>query len=83
MEKLHVLLTVPSAGISYEALVPTFLPIKDVIKLVSKAFTELNEGHYVSSGAEILCWGEKNMVLSKSKTLKDYGVSHGSQLIMF
>ncbi len=83
MEKILVTLKVPSVQLEQDVMIPDFLPVKEVIKLLTEAVADLTQNMYVSSGQEVLCRNAPTMVLNGKYTLQDYGVEHGETLYLF
>ena len=83
MEKILITLKVPSVQLEQEVMIPDFLPVKEIIKLLTEAVVDLTQNMYISSGEEILCRKAPDMVLNERYTLQDYGVEHGETLYLF
>ena len=62
---------------------PGFLPVKEIIKLLTEAVADLTQNMYISSGEEVLCRETPDMILNERYTLQDYGVEHGETLYLF
>lgn len=80
--KTVVSIQVPVINQKYDMLIPDFLPMTEVIPLVSEAVEEMSGKMYKSSGNEVLCFKEHNAVLSGTGTLKSLGVQTGDTLIL-
>ena len=83
MEKILITLKVPSVQLEQDVMIPDFLPVKEIIKLLTEAVVDLTQNMYISSGEEILCRKAPDMVLNDRYTLQDYGVEHGETLYLF
>ena len=83
MHKKLVNVEIPSMGENYDMFIPDFLKVGDVLKLLIKAVTELTNNRYVSSGCELLCIREREMILKGDELLSDYNVKNGDHLVLF
>lgn len=83
MEKLLITLKVPSVELKQDVMIPDFLPIKEVIKLLTEAVADITQNMYISSGQEILCRNLPAAILDEKYTLRDYGVEDGETLYLF
>ena len=83
MEKILITLKVPSVQMEQDVKIPDFLPVKEIIKLLTEAVGELTQNRYISSGEEVLCRETPDMILNERYTLQDYGVEHGETLYLF
>lgn len=83
MQKILVLVEVPSISKEFEVYIPVFLTVEEIIPLIIKAIKELSNEQYVSSGYEFLCLKEKNMLLKGDRKLESYDVKNGDHLILF
>ena len=78
-----ITLKVPSVQMEQGVMIPDFLPVKEIIKLLTEAVGELTQNRYISSGEEVLCRETPDMILNERYTLQDYGVEHGETLYLF
>ena len=78
-----ITLKVPSVQMEQDVMIPDFLPVKEIIKLLTVAVGELTQNRYISSGEEVLCRETPDMILNERYTLQDYGVEHGETLYLF
>lgn len=78
-----ITLKVPSVQMEQDVKIPDFLPVKEIIKLLTEAVGELTQNRYISSGEEVLCRETPDMILNERYTLQDYGVEHGETLYLF
>lgn len=74
-------IVVPSISENYDVLLPDFLPVCELMPLISDAVKEMSEHRYKSSGSEILCCD--GIILSSQHTLKHYAVANGDHLMLF
>lgn len=81
--KILVSVSVPSISESYDVFVPDFVQISSIVPLIVSAVEELSNHVYVSSGQELLCLKEKNILLHTEATLSAYGVKNGDHLLLF
>ena len=82
MQKILVSLNVPSVFLRVDLYIPTFLKVSEIIPMLIEAVKEITNSHYYSSGVEVLCSEEKNIILPNSKTLNQCGVLNGEHLIL-
>lgn len=83
MEKILITLKVPSVQLEQDVMIPDFLSVREIIKLLTEAVTDLTQNMYISSGEEVLCRENPDMILNERYTLQDYGVEHGETLYLF
>ncbi len=83
MSKRIVTVYCPAIGEEHDVFIPNDLSIDSVVKLLGKCFESLSDGNYVSSGHELLCMYDKNMLLDYRCTLYDYGIQNGDRLLLF
>lgn len=83
MEKIWIALAVPALGASYDLSLPDFLPVGQLIRLLTEALAEISGGEYISSKGELLCRGEAGGVLDPAHTLGEYGIQNGEELLLF
>lgn len=80
----HILITlyVPAIDTSYDIKIPVSLPVMDIVQLLAQAVENLSNGEYVSSGTEVLCLKQKEMILLNDQTPEEYGIKNGDELLM-
>lgn len=83
MEKILITLKVPSVQMEQDVMIPDFLPVKEIIKLLTEAVADLTQNMYIPSGDEVLCRKTPEIILNERYTLQDYGVEHGEILYLF
>lgn len=69
-------------GETFDLLVPTHLILSELTKLLVQGIRELCQGHYVLSGQETLSLRQGAAPLDPARTLADYGVEDGVELIL-
>lgn len=82
MRKILISLSVPSISISHDVYIPKFLRIEEVIPLLVQAAEDLSDSRYVSSGQEVLCLQEKNIILSHNLTIEQHDIKNGDHLVL-
>lgn len=82
MGKKLIGLYVPAVQERFDLLVPIDLEIAELIQLLTKGVYELCEGRFTPSQQEMLSLRRSNAPLHPGKTLADYGVEDGAQLIL-
>ncbi len=82
MDKIQVMVEVPSISAQYEMLIPEDLLIRDVLKLAVNAVKEVSGGLYAASGTEILCARGQDILLDDNRRLKDFGIGNGDHLLL-
>lgn len=82
MTKKLIGLYVPAAQERFDILVPTDVEIAALTKLLAKGAVELCEGRFVPSDQEMLSLRQPDLLLHPEKTLADYGVEDGAQLVL-
>ena len=82
MRKILVSLNIPSISVNHEVYIPEFLKIEEVIPMFVEAVKDLSDHRYVSSGTEVLCLQEKNIVLNNEATIGQIGIKNGDHLVL-
>lgn len=80
--KVLVELDIPALGEHYDVMLPTIVPVADIIHLLSNNVNDLSITEYVPSGQEFLCYKEKQLIFKMDRTLESYGVQNGDHLAM-
>ena len=82
MDHILISLYVPALEEAFDVMVPDFMPVGDVIRLLGQALAELSYGNYVISGNELLCAVDRNQLLLEDYSLSAYGVGNGDRLMI-
>ncbi len=82
MDKLLIILEVPSISSQFELELPDFVAIKTLIPRLVRAVRELSGGLYSSSETEFLCARNQNLLMDEDACLKDYDIGNGDHLIL-
>ena len=82
MEKKLIGLYVPAVQERFDLLVPADLDIAALTVLLTNGVEELCEGRYAPSHHELMSMQHPDMLLHPRKTLSDYGVENGAQLVL-
>lgn len=82
MDRILIILKIPSLGEKYDVYVPTGLQINRLIPLLAESIKEISNGRYAVSSEELLCYEERNIVLDLNSTLGIQGVKNGDSLIL-
>lgn len=82
MDKLIIHLIIPAITQEYDMYIPTSVSIRELTELIVRAVKEITNNFYVSSGSEILCLKERNLMLIQEETVKSYAVQNGDHIIM-
>lgn len=83
MDKVLVCILVPAIDKKYDVSIPKYLEIKTVIRLLAKALAGITNNGFFTSGMELLCWKEKEIVLNEKKTFSEYGIQNGDILYFY
>lgn len=83
MEKKLVGLYVPAIQKSFDILVPADLAISALTELLSKGVSELCSGRYIFFNQKLMTLRDQDILLRPEKTLADYGIGDGAQLVLF
>jgi hypothetical protein len=83
MSKVCVIVQTPAIGREDDMLLPDYLPIGQLKKLIGDAIKELSNGAFVPTGQELLCRREDGIILHPRYTLGDYGTTDGMHLMLF
>ncbi len=82
MDKLLINLYVPAVGESYDLFAPEDLEIGTLATLLANSVHELDNGRYGPSGQEMLIRRAPEQLLHPRRTLQDYNIRDGAQLIL-
>ena len=80
--KTLVNVSVPAISKSFDVLIPGFLTVKDIVPLIVCAIEELSNNLYVSSGHELLCLKERDILLNQDEVIENYGIENGDHLFL-
>lgn len=83
MQKVIIGLYVPAIQEKFDVYVPLDMQIDQLLHLLAKGVAELSGGHYIPSKQGFLTQKEPDRTLRADKTLEDYGLGDGSQLVLF
>ncbi len=82
MEKLLIHLYVPALVKDYDLFVPQDVPIRTVTLVIENGVRELSVNRYTPSGKAFLLLQGGAAPLDPEKTLADYGVQDGENLLL-
>lgn len=82
MEKILVSLMVPAVEECYDVFLPPFLTVEEILALLVKALAEITRNRYVSSGSEVLCNAQYQIIYDKKKTVEDCRICNGDTLLI-
>ncbi len=83
MNKVCVIVETPAICREDDMLLPDYLPIEVLKKLIADAVKELSSGAFVPTGKELLCRRDDGSILHPDYTLGDYAVTNGMHLMLF
>ena len=83
MRKKLIGLYVPAVQEHFDLLVPPDLEIEVLAGLLMDGVTELCGGRYTPSEKKMLALQDPEMLLHPRRTLGDYGIEDGAQLVLF
>ena len=83
MRKTLIGLYIPAAQQHFDLLAPADLEIGTLTELMLRGVSELCEGWYTRSRVGMLTLSEPDLLLHPDKTLADYGIEDGAQLVLF
>lgn len=81
MDKILINLFVPCIGEHFDVFIPSVLTVKEISSILGKMLEEISNQRYVSSGGELLCSLDQNILFDQSGTLGDYNVRNGEHLL--
>lgn len=82
MDKKLVSLYVPAVQERFDLMVPMELEIGMLTSLLTDGVRELCKGRFAPSGQETLSLRQSTALLDPGRTLSDYGVEDGAQLVL-
>lgn len=83
MNKVCVIVKTPAISREDDMLLPDYIPIELLKKLICDAVKELSSGAFEPTGKELLCRLEDGIILHPRYTLSDYSVTDGMHLLLF
>lgn len=83
MRKTLIGLYVPAVQEHFDLLVPPDLEIEALTGLLMTGVAELCEGRYTPAGKGMLTLKNPEMLLHPERTLANYGIEDGAQLVLF
>lgn len=83
MNKVCVIVETPAINREDDMLLPDYLPIETLQKLIADAVKELSSGAFDPTGKELLCRRDGGGILHPQYTLADYAVTDGMRLMLF
>ncbi len=83
MNKVCVIVETPAITREDDMLLPDYLPIGVMIKLIADAVKDLSDGAFEPTGKELLCKKEDGSIMNPRFTLADYEVTDGMHLMLF
>ncbi len=82
MDKILIRLSVPALGEEFDLFVPVKLKIGFLTRILAEGVSELSSGRYNLSGEEMLNQRTPARLLDPRKTLAEYGVEEGADLVL-
>lgn len=82
MDKILIVLKIPSLDEKYDVYVPKKLQINRLIMILAKSINEITNGRYVVSSQEFLCYEKCNVVLDMNSVLAAYNIKNGDTLVL-
>lgn len=81
-EKVLVEVAVPAADEKYDVFIPLKSKMRDVIKMVACALTELSNGKYKAADDAVLCDAQTVIIFNINIEVAELGIKNGSQLML-
>lgn len=82
MNKVLVEINVPAAEEKFDVYIPLESRMRDVIKMVSSALSELSNGKYKATDDAILCDADTGMIFNINIDVAELGIQNGSRLML-
>ena len=82
MDKILIRLSVPALGKEFDLFVPVNLEIRLLIGILAEGVSVLSSGRYNLSGEEMLNQRLPDRLLDPGKTLAEYSVEDGADLVL-
>lgn len=83
MARVLIALRAPTLDRSFDMFLPDDVTIGELIPIICDGLAQITNGYYQKSGAELLCMKDPDKLLNPDKTLSDYNVRSGDQLVFF
>ena len=81
--KVCVIVETPALRREDDMLLPDYVPIQILQKLIADAVKDVSDGAFVPTGKELLCRREDGIILHPQYTLADYRTTDGMHLMLF
>ena len=75
-------LFIPAAQERFDVFAPTDLEIASLTRLLADGAAELCSGRFCCSNQEMLVRKDPDTLLDPAKTLADYGIEDGTQIVL-
>ena len=82
MDKLLISLHVPALNEKFDLFVPAELAIVDLTPVIAKGVAGISNGRYIVTGMELLSGKDDQILFDPHKTLADYSVPDGAELML-
>ena len=82
MEKILVRLIIPAIEQEHDMYIPGSLTVSELTALIVRAVNEISGHSYVSSGNEVLCYRERDILLDPGMTAFDYDINNGDHIVL-
>lgn len=82
MDKVLVVLEVPSIQRVYEVFIPLTVTVNELAALLAKSVEDLSGKYYAPSNNETLCLRESNVLLNGDARVSQYAIQNGDHLVM-
>ena len=82
MDKILIGLYVPAVQEHFDLFVPGTQKIELIIRLMTEGVADLCKGRFTPSGFEMLSLKDGDILLHPERTLADYGIDDGAQLLL-
>lgn len=82
MDKILVRLIIPAIEQEHDIYIPGFLSVRELTGLIVHAVKEIAGQNYISSGNEVLCLRERNILLDPDMNAFDYDIKNGDHIVL-
>lgn len=82
MEKILIRLIVPAIKQEHDMYIPGFLTVRELTELILRAVQEVSGHSFITSGNEVLCLRERNIILDPGMTAFDYDIKNGDHIVL-
>ena len=82
MDRLEIEVFVPSIGESFDVVLASDVKVSEACTALGKMLEDVTDNRYSSSGSELICCVNRNLLLKNDRYLSDYSIKTGDLFIL-